>query len=151
MKRVALAALIVFVLDQITKLGVVFGLGLIDRGEIDVLPPILNFRMAWNQGVNFGLLSSHTEITRWTLIALSLAISIWVWVWASRQNHGRWARISTGNVPPISSAGTATSSKGRLHANRPRCCCSQANGAAAWLSASVVVTPSSATPISRPT
>ncbi len=96
MKRVALWALIVFVLDQITKIGVIFGLGLMERGEIDVLPPLLNFRMAWNQGVNFGLLSSHTEITRWALIALSLAISIWVWVWASRQNHGRWARISTG-------------------------------------------------------
>lgn len=96
MKRVALAALVIFVLDQITKIGVVFGLDLINRGEIDVLPPLLNFRMAWNQGINFGLLASHTDITRWALILLSLAISVWLWVWSSRQNHGPWARLSTG-------------------------------------------------------
>ncbi len=96
MRSVALSALIIFALDQITKLLVVFGLDLANRGEIDVIPPLLNFRMAWNYGINFGLLSGQTEVTRWLLIMLALAISGWVWVWTSRNKHGKWARISAG-------------------------------------------------------
>ena len=65
-----------FTLDQVSKLVVVFWLGLIDRGVIEVFPPYLTFRMAWNRGVNFGLLSSNTDIMRWVLIAVAIAISI---------------------------------------------------------------------------
>ncbi len=50
------------VLDQISKIAVVWGLDLASRGEIDVVPPFLNFRMAWNQGVNFGLLSDDADV-----------------------------------------------------------------------------------------
>lgn len=96
MKRVAFTAIIIFVLDQITKLAVVFGLDLKTRGEIDVFPPLLNFRMAWNQGVNFGIMASGNEVMRWLIIALSLAITAWVWIWIARGNHGRWMQISAG-------------------------------------------------------
>ncbi len=96
MRRLALVALAVFAIDQITKLGVVFGLNLRERGEIDVLPPLLNFRMAWNQGVNFGLFSSSAEVMRWVLIVLSLVIVGWVLHWTRRARHGRWAQISAG-------------------------------------------------------
>lgn len=96
MKRVALIALVIFVVDQATKLAVVFGLNLRERGEIDVIPPLLNFRMAWNQGVNFGLFASSAGVMRWVLIALSLVIVAWVWRWAARSKHGPWARASAG-------------------------------------------------------
>lgn len=96
MKRVALIAALIFGIDQITKLGVVFGLDLINRGEIDVIPPLLNFRMAWNQGINFGLFASSAEVVRWVLVVLSLAITVWVWRWTARAKHGPWARASAG-------------------------------------------------------
>ncbi|MEH7830283.1 signal peptidase II [Gemmobacter denitrificans] len=96
MRRVALIALAIFVLDQITKIAVVFGLDLKTRGEIDVLPPLLNFRMAWNQGVNFGLFASGTEWVRWGLIVLSLVIVAWVWRWTAKAGHGPLARASAG-------------------------------------------------------
>ncbi|MDR0810058.1 MAG: signal peptidase II [Gemmobacter sp.] len=96
MQRLGLVALAVFVIDQITKLGVVFGLNLRERGEIDVLPPLLNFRMAWNQGVNFGLLSSSAEVMRWVLIVLSLVITGWVLHWTRRSRHGPWVQVSAG-------------------------------------------------------
>lgn len=96
MRRVALIAALIFVIDQITKIAVVFGLNLKDRGEIDVIPPLLNFRMAWNQGVNFGLFASGAEIVRWVLVILSLVIVGWVWVWISRGRHSDWMRLSAG-------------------------------------------------------
>src|SRR4028119_1711681 len=45
----------VFLIDQASKWFVVHWLDLRTRLEIDVWPPFLNLRMAWNRGVNFGL------------------------------------------------------------------------------------------------
>lgn len=85
-----------FTLDQISKLAVVFGLDLINRGVIEVFPPYLTFRMAWNKGVNFGLFSSNTDIMRWVLIAVAIAISIWVWTWIRREGASLPAQIAAG-------------------------------------------------------
>ena len=101
MRVLAVAAFITFALDQISKWVVVVYLNLMERGEIDVLPPLLNFRMAWNRGINFGLFSGDADVIRWVLIAVALAISGWVVVWVRREGlaHGgvsRWVAISAG-------------------------------------------------------
>ncbi|SFB01389.1 signal peptidase II [Poseidonocella pacifica] len=88
------AALIVFLLDQATKFLVVQWLDLRLRGGIDVLPPWLNFRMAWNTGINFGLFSGQGA--RWILIAVAFAIVIAVLIWMRRERPGKWAEISAG-------------------------------------------------------
>ncbi len=87
MRRFWITAALTLGIDQLLKLAVVQGLNLIERGEIDVLPPILVFRMAWNRGVNFGLFAGHSDFTRWALIAIALAISAWV-VWWMRSERG---------------------------------------------------------------
>jgi signal peptidase II len=89
-------AILVLLLDQASKLGVLFGLGLARIGEYDLLPPFLVFRMAWNRGVNFGLLSGDSDWMRWVLIALAVAISAWVWLWVRREKLGLWAQVSAG-------------------------------------------------------
>jgi signal peptidase II len=96
MRRFWITAAIIFVADQLLKLAVVHGLNLIERGEIDVLPPYLVFRMAWNRGINFGLFAGDSDLTRWILIAIALAISAWV-VWWMRGERGNWkAQVSGG-------------------------------------------------------
>ena len=45
----------VFLADQASKYVVVHYLDLITKLRIDVWPPYLTFRMAWNRGVNFGI------------------------------------------------------------------------------------------------
>lgn len=92
----ATAAAVTFALDQATKLAVVFGLDLQNRGEIDLLPPLLTFRMAWNEGVNFGLLSQQGDLMRWLLIAVALAISGWVLVWVRRERAGLRGQVAAG-------------------------------------------------------
>ena len=89
-------AIVVFLLDQASKLFVLFGLGLARIGEYDLLPPFLVFRIAWTRGVNFGLLADDSEWVRWGLIALAVGISAWVWVWVRRENLGIWAQVSAG-------------------------------------------------------
>lgn len=90
-----IAAAIIAV-DQALKYWVVHVMQLDRLREIDVLPPWLNLRMAWNQGVNFGLMASDQDLTRWILIAVALAICAWVWVWIWRSAPGRLARIAAG-------------------------------------------------------
>lgn len=96
MRSLIWSAVAVFLLDQTTKLIVVFGLDLKSRGAIEVLPPILNFRMAWNRGVNFGLFSHDADVMRWILIAVAVAISVWVALWVRREEAGKPAQIAAG-------------------------------------------------------
>ncbi len=90
------ATLIVVALDQLSKVLVVHILNLKNIGSIDVLPPILNFRMAWNRGVNFGLFSSNADAARWILIGLAIIIAGWVAYWVYREKLGKIAQISAG-------------------------------------------------------
>lgn len=96
MRPMIWSGLLIFLFDQITKYIVVFALDLKGRGSIDVLPPFLNFRMAWNRGVNFGLFSNDAELMRWLLIGVAVAISVWVAVWVLRDKAGRLGLISAG-------------------------------------------------------
>lgn len=96
MRTVFWAGTWVFLLDQLSKYLVVHLMDLRTLGEIDVLPPILNLRMAWNSGINFGLFSGHSDAARWVLIGIALAIvgAVLVWVW--RDPPGRIGRVSAG-------------------------------------------------------
>ena len=97
MQRFWITAGATFGLDQVTKLAVVHGLDLINRHEIDVLPPFVNFRMAWNYGINFGLLAHGSDLVRWGLIGVALAISAWV-VWWMRRERGDWKAELAGGL-----------------------------------------------------
>ena len=96
MRGLTIAAIAIFALDQASKWLVVQRMNLIELGEIDVIPPFLNLRMAWNEGINFGLFSNSADMMRWVLIAVALAISGYVLWWVRRERAGRWAMISAG-------------------------------------------------------
>jgi signal peptidase II len=84
----------IFLIDQISKYYVVHWLGLIEKGRIEIWPPFLEFRMAWNRGVNFGLFADYD--LRWPLIILALAISGGVIWWLSKTGGTKWVYISAG-------------------------------------------------------
>ncbi|WP_425099247.1 signal peptidase II [Tropicibacter sp. S64] len=89
-------ALLTFILDQITKIWVVHVLDLATRQHIDVFPPFLTFRMAWNYGVNFGLLAGEAPATRWILISVALGIVLFVLVWMRRDPPSTPGLIAAG-------------------------------------------------------
>jgi len=96
MRTLTFAALATFAADQASKLYIIHGLDLRNRGSVDVIDPLLNFRWAENRGVNFGLLSHDAEFMRWVLIALAVVISGWVLHWARRDGFTSWGQISAG-------------------------------------------------------
>ncbi len=98
LRAVTWTASVIFVIDQITKYAVVQLLDLKTLGVLLVFDPYLIFRMAWNEGINFGLFAGWGDVMRWVLIALALAISVWLVHWMWRDRPGRWVQISAGLV-----------------------------------------------------
>ena len=96
MRTLVITAIATFGLDQASKWLVVRQMNLIDLGEIDVVPPLLNLRMAWNEGINFGLFANSADVMRWVLIAVALVISGCVLWWVRKERAGSWAMISAG-------------------------------------------------------
>ncbi len=79
------AAAAIIVIDQLSKYLVVIGMNLRETGEVQVFPG-LTFRMAWNTGVNFGILSGYGDLTRWLLAGFSLVIA-GILIYATRNSR----------------------------------------------------------------
>jgi len=107
MRMVFWTSLGVFLLDQVTKwfvLFVVFGLSwsqlrvpsdnLPYPETVEVFPPFLVFRMAWNRGINFGLFAGYD--LRWVLIGIALTISAGVLIWLWRKGGSFWVNLAAG-------------------------------------------------------
>lgn len=87
-------AAFILVFDQITKVIIVHWMDLKNVLSIDVLDPFINFRMAWNEGINFGIPLG----SQWVLIAIALGICVWIVVWMYREAPGRGALIAAGLI-----------------------------------------------------
>ena len=87
--------LITLVIDQLSKILIVFGLDLKVVQTIEVVPPYLVFRMAWNRGVNFGLFSGESDANRWILIGIALIVVGFVLFWV-RSETDKKVFVSTG-------------------------------------------------------
>jgi signal peptidase II len=96
MRLVFWAGFWIFLADQATKYLVVHYLDLRTLGSLDVLPPLINLRMAWNYGINFGLFADNADATRWILIAVAALVMIFVMYWLRKEEFGRWGLLSAG-------------------------------------------------------
>ena len=78
-------ALLVVVLDQLTKAWIVSGLDLREVGRVNILPPILNFTWVENRGVSFGLFGDGSA--RWMLSLFSIVVAGILGWWALRADR----------------------------------------------------------------
>ena len=78
-------AVVVIVLDQLTKAWIISGLSLQEVGRIPILPPILNFSWVENTGVSFGLFGGGEA--RWGLAIFSVIVSAGLAWWATQSNR----------------------------------------------------------------
>ena len=91
-----LAAALILLADQISKFWILEVLHLDLVGRVEVLPPYLVFSMAWNEGINFGLLSGESYAWRWVLIAVAFSLAALFILWSGRPEQHRLARIAAG-------------------------------------------------------
>ena len=83
--RLGLAtALLTLVLDQITKLWVLFGYRLAEQGRVPVLP-FMDFVMVWNRGISYGLFQQDALIGRVLLLAITVGAIVFLSLWLFRE------------------------------------------------------------------
>lgn len=91
LRAMLLVSIAVLAIDQFSKWYVISVLDLPHRLDMPILPPFLNFRMAWNTGINFGLFGGGPEATRWFLIGVTLLISAALIWWILRRGQAALA------------------------------------------------------------
>lgn len=95
--RIAIGAIaLTLIADQASKYWVIERMALEQRLFIPVIDPYLNFAMAWNTGINFGLLGSDSDLMRYVLSGVAVLISVFVWFWVQREGASRWMQIGAG-------------------------------------------------------
>jgi signal peptidase II len=78
-------ALVVFVLDQLSKWVVTHPLGINQIGDQLVITSFFNFTYTQNEGISLGMLNATNPVGRWMLVALTSAIAVGVAVWIGRE------------------------------------------------------------------
>ena len=80
-------ALAIFILDQLSKLIMIYPLALHQRGQINLLP-IFNFTWTENRGFSLGMAQAETDLQRWLLVAGTSIIAFIVAWWIAREEKG---------------------------------------------------------------
>jgi signal peptidase II len=77
------AAAVTVVLDQLTKLWLIFAFDLGSKGLVPIAP-MLDLVLTWNTGISYGLFQQDSEFGRWVLFAVKLAAVLLLSVWLAR-------------------------------------------------------------------
>ena len=95
--RLGLAvALATALLDQASKLYLLFVFELGARGRVEVLP-FLDFVLTKNTGISYGLFQSQGALAQWILLAIKAAAVVLLTVWLARATT-RLTAISLGLI-----------------------------------------------------
>ena len=78
-----IAALVVLVLDQATKLWLLFVFDIGRRGAVEVTP-FFDLVLAWNIGISFGWLQSENQLAQIALMAIKAIAVIALAIWMAR-------------------------------------------------------------------
>lgn len=87
-------ALVTLVLDQATKYLVLYGLDLATRRVIYVAP-FVDFVLALNKGISYGLFPQDGEVGRWVLFAIKIVASVFFLYWLQRM-HSKVGALGLG-------------------------------------------------------
>lgn len=89
-------ALLVFVVDQLSKWWILEVIRLREIGFLEVLP-VFRLTFVGNVGVSMGLFAAGSDVQRWLLVAVTGAIAVAVAVWIARERN-RWDGAALGLV-----------------------------------------------------
>ena len=81
MYKILLFSFFFLVLDQLSKWFVVFYLELEQKLYLNLNNQFVNFYMAWNKGINFGLFEGDSIAQAYLLTAISVVISVVFFIW----------------------------------------------------------------------
>ena len=78
----------IMILDQASKFYIIHIIDLPNKLSIVAVPGFFNLKMAWNEGINFGLFASGNISRRIGLILISTLICLGIFLWAvTKKSH----------------------------------------------------------------
>jgi signal peptidase II len=89
-------ALAACLLDQATKLWLLFVFKLGERGTL-ALAPFVDLVLVWNTGISYGWFQQEGALGQWALLAVKTIAVALIWIWLARATS-RLAAISLGLV-----------------------------------------------------
>src|SRR5262245_37144204 len=90
------AALVTALLDQASKLWLLYGFDLASRGRVPVLP-FFDLVLVWNKGISYGLFAQDTALGQWVLLGFKAVAAVFLWGWLSRAEN-RLTAVSLGLI-----------------------------------------------------
>ena len=96
MKLGLITAAIVFVLDQMSKLWLIFGTEI----RLTYPWPVTSFfdlTVVWNYGISYGLFQQHSDIGRWALTLFKLGAAVFLPFWLKKSAH-RFETVGIGMI-----------------------------------------------------
>jgi len=91
-----IASVTALVLDQATKLWLLFVFDIARRGAVKVTP-FFDLVLVWNTGISYGLFQQEGVLGQWVLSGLKLAAVVLLWIWMARITT-RWSALSLGLI-----------------------------------------------------
>ena len=91
-----MAALAALLLDQGSKLWLLFVYDLGARGAV-ALTPFFDLVLVWNLGISYGLFPTESALGQWVLLLFKLVAVILLWIWMTRVTS-RWSALSLGLI-----------------------------------------------------
>lgn len=89
-------AALVLVLDQISKLWLIYGTDIRLTYPWPVLP-WLDLTVVWNYGISYGLFQQHSDLGRWVLTAFKIGAAIFLTFWL-KKTDGRIEAAGIGMI-----------------------------------------------------
>src|SRR4051812_47893452 len=89
-------AAITCIADQLSKLWILFGFDLRDRGAV-VVTPFMDLVMTWNRGISYGLFQQDSWLGQWPLLAVTVIALVLLCAWLTRA-ESRLAALSLGLI-----------------------------------------------------
>jgi signal peptidase II len=89
-------ALVTLLLDQATKLWLLFGYNLAGRGRVPLLP-FFDLVLTWNRGISYGMFQQNTPLGRIILLGITLGAVVLLWVWLAKATN-RLMALSLGLI-----------------------------------------------------
>jgi signal peptidase II len=77
------AAVIIGVADQASKLWVLKVYDLASKGAVKVMPYV-DFVLTWNTGISYGWFQQEGPFGQWALLALKVIAMALLWIWLAR-------------------------------------------------------------------
>src|SRR3954452_13673289 len=91
-----IAAIAVLVLDQASKLWLLFVFDLARRGAVKITP-FFDLVLAWNVGISFGWLQSESQLAQIALMAIKAVAVVVLAIWMAR-SRTRIATVALGLI-----------------------------------------------------